>query len=317
MIKKKTAILLIFLLASLTVALGACSSNNYDEAEMYVPDSDKLMSHHYLDEFDADIEEELLYVEMVSDEPLALTRSVANTILADRVIHRASIGIVVDDFDRGVEQVAEFTAVLDGFIEASYITGETSFSLGREGDFTVRIPAASYNEMLEMLTEVGTLSYLNTTAVNVANQYADITSRLNSLRTQEERVLELIEIAEDLSDLLLLEERLGDIIYEIELLTGERNHLDNQISYSTINVRISEYVDAFSGDDLDPQSLGEVFITSLRAMRMYGGIALRIFVALIPWLILISAVGLVIRGVIRRRKMRKKTEMVKEENPEV
>jgi len=293
--KKKIMMLLIL---SLAVGLSACGSVSNEEAAML------------FDSFDSEPEYEMRLEEgevgqrqLRANAPSSLPENTTNTtIAADRVIHSASTGIVVDDFDRGVEQVQELTADFDGFIQQSHITGESSSSLGRVGDFTIRIPAQSYNEMLEMLTDLGELNFLNTTAVNVSDQYADIVSRLNSLRTQEDRVLELVESAEDLADLLLLEERLGELIYEIELLTGERNYLDNQISYSTVDIRISERVEAFSSGGLNSQTLGNIFMTSFRAMGVFGGTMIRVFIALIPWSIPASILFLIIKKIRRRKK---------------
>ena len=301
------------------LVLSACGSRNHHMSEARnFPEAENLV---FMREVDGviEIEEgefyEVAYELAVADSS-ARTRAMASTtITADRVIHRASIGIVAEDFDSEVEQVQALTVDFGGFIESSSITGETNGFSGRIGDFTIRVPIASYNEMLERLENLGTLSFLNTTAVNVSDQYADITSRLTSLRTQEDRVLELIEIAEDLSDLLLLEERLGEIIFDIERLTGERNHLDNQVSYSTITILISEYEDAFSGYGLASQSLGNIFMNSLRALMRFGLMSLRILVALIPWLVLVSIVGvvwLIIRKV--RPKKGKKNKGVKKGN---
>lgn len=313
-------IIMIFLLLNLTLSLSACGNVSYNEATW--EDADEPMWEETDSLFDSDSEYLSFREVSISQDfddseegemmfrahaPSSRSENDVNpTIIADRVIHRANIGIVVDDFDESTQQVQELTTELAGFIEHSHIAGESSSSFGRVADFTIRVPAEWYDEMLEQLAALGDLNYLNTTAVNVSSQYADIVSRLNSLRTQEERVLELVESAEDLADLLLLEERLGELIYEIELLTGERNYLDNQISYSTIDVTISEYMIHIIGDDIDLQPLGDVFMDSLRTLRTFGGIIIRVFVALIPWLIPASVVFLFIRMLWRKR--RKKAE---------
>ena len=299
-----------FLLVSLVLGLSACSNASNDEAawsddNLFDSDSENLEFAAISEDFDVG-DDISLAREVLPGSPQAPRQraesTAGSTIEAERIIHRANIGIVVDDFDEGVEQVQELTAEFAGFIESSWITGETDSYFGRTADFTIRVPVTSYNEMLEMLTDLGEVDYRNTTAVNVSAQYADIVSRLTSLRTQEERVLELVESAENLADLLMLEARLGELIYEIEALTGERNHLDNLISYSTIDVIISEHVEAIRVNDFNSQSLGDVFMTSLRALGTFGGTVLRLFVGLIPWLIPFSIVFLAIRGIWRWRR---------------
>jgi len=208
----------------------------------------------------------------------------APTTQAEQVIHRAEAGIVVEDFDDAVEQVRDSVRSFNGFIERSNVSGEAGALTGRDGHFVLRIPAHHYDEMLESLPYLGTVRFLDTEAVNVTAQFVDLNSQLNALRVQEARILELIEVATELSDLLELEMHLGDIISDIERITGERNRLDGQVSYSTVTIRLSEHVDAFANSG-SVEGLGGTFMTSLRALRAFFAVLLRVFVALIPWLV--------------------------------
>jgi len=251
--------IVLLLLLVLTLTLSACGSDDHQYEAMQATPANRIRS------------------EMEHTDRNTVTR-------AEQVIHRAETGIVVEDFDEAVEEVRGAVRRFDGFIERSTISGEPGVLTGRDGHFVLRIPTHHYDEMLEELPNLGTVRFLDTEAVNVAAQFVDINSQLNALRTQEARILELIERATELPDLLELEMHLGDIIADIELLTGERNRLDGQVAYSTLTIRLSEHVDAFANSG-SVEGLGGTFMTSLRALRAFFAMVLRIFVALVPWLV--------------------------------
>jgi len=228
----------------------------------------------------------------------------------ERVIHRANADIQTTEFDNSIRRVNELTVQFTGFIQSSNIEGQGFVNrqgdfVGRRASFTVRIPSQWYRAMLDELDRLGTVTSLNTSGTNVSDQYADISSRLNSLRTQETRILALLQHAANLNEMLMLEERLGNIIYQIELLTARLNMLDNQISYSTIELFIQE-VEEISGT-MDLPGVGNVFTRSLQVMGNFFGMILFALAALLPWVILLAIIGLPIWFIIRRRKKRKQT----------
>lgn len=75
---------------------------------------------------------------------------------------------------------------------------------------------------------------------NVTDEYYDIEARLKSLRTQEERLLALLEQSGSLEDIVQLEQALSDVTYEIEKLTGTLRNYDSLIEYMTVTIDLRE-----------------------------------------------------------------------------
>ena len=65
-------------------------------------------------------------------------------------------------------------------------------------------------------------------------------ARLNSLEAQRQRLEELRAQAGNLEDLLAIENQLTQVQYQIESYTGQKRVLDDQITYSTVNVYLDE-----------------------------------------------------------------------------
>ena len=65
-------------------------------------------------------------------------------------------------------------------------------------------------------------------------------ARLNTLKTQEKKLLELLEKATVLEDIIELEKALSDCRYQIDSYTGQIKRMDNQVAYSTLSLNICE-----------------------------------------------------------------------------
>lgn len=71
---------------------------------------------------------------------------------------------------------------------------------------------------------------------DVTEEYADIDSQLRNLKATEEQYLLILTQAEDVEDVLAVQDRLRSVRGEIEVLQGRINLLDNQIGLSTLTV---------------------------------------------------------------------------------
>jgi len=256
------------------------------------------------------------------EEPVAAGEGVPTTTAtgarsADKIIHQANATILTESFDDTIQAVNALTDRHDGFIQQSNITGaagnqwDNGNRLGRQAHFSIRIPNRSYRTMTDALDSLGVVSYFSSLATNVSTEYADITSRLASLRAQEERILAMLEQADTLTEMLDLEVRLGELIFQIERLTTQRSDLDQLIAYSTIDLRIVEVEDEEDIEDiedlLDDFTVGETLSTSLRVLRNVGRVLLHILVAIAPWSAVVAVIVLPILWCVRRHKKKKRT----------
>ena len=75
---------------------------------------------------------------------------------------------------------------------------------------------------------------------DVTLQYVDMKSHKDALLVEQKRLLELLEKAESVEDIIAIESRLSDVRYQIESMESQLRTLDNQVSYSTVRLYIDE-----------------------------------------------------------------------------
>ncbi len=171
----------------------------------------------------------------------------------DKIIYTGYAEIETLEFDKTVESVYKMIDRYGGFLESSYVTGNDyktqhyKSASYRTAHFVARIPKDRFSEMQNGLSELGNVTYTSTQAQNVTAQYTDTESQLKAYRTEEERLLKILEKADTVADMITIEDRLSQVRYNIESLTTQLNAWDSRISYSTLELSVSE-VQEFSDE---------------------------------------------------------------------
>ena len=176
-----------------------------------------------------------------------------------KIIRNADITLETKEFDDSVAKLQSIVDELGGYISQANVYVHNSRYELHSADYTVRIPAEKFDQFLVYREDVGTVSSTNVWTDDVTDSYYDMEARLESLETKRTRLLELLEQAETMENIIALESELSNTIYEIESLTGSLRRLDDQISYSTIYVYISEVREVTEPVTM-PRTLGENFV---------------------------------------------------------
>ncbi len=159
-----------------------------------------------------------------------------------KLIYTSDISAETKDFDAAKPALDALISQYGGYLESSSFSG---YSKGEERDacsldYTIRIPAESLSDFLAALEDTVHVTFSNTYMEDVTGSYVDTEARLKSLRQEESRLLELLGQAENLEEILQLEDRLSNVRYEIESMTSQLHIYDNEIAYSTVNLSLRD-----------------------------------------------------------------------------
>ena len=200
-----------------------------------------------------------------------------------------------------------------GWIEASSVSGSNYYQKARgtastrDASFTLRIPSGRFQELMDSLSGLGNIPYSHIYTENVTAQYYDVQAHLKAYQTQETRLLEMMELAETVEDVITIEDRLTELRYQIESLQSRLNNWDRRVSYSTIALSVKEVREYTPEEKVNP-SFGEELKQALKdglenAGQFLKNLLVLLVEALPVLLLLIPIVWLVIwllRRIIRR-----------------
>lgn len=159
-----------------------------------------------------------------------------------KLIRRAELSIQTTQFDQAVQSLQDLVEQCGGYFEQSSVYGGSyrDVNAQRSGEYVVRIPAEKYDAFLSASGNLGYVTQLTESSEDIGEQYYDTESRLKTQRTKQERLLELLEKAETMEDIISLENALSEVEYQIEQYTSTLNRYDALVGFSTFNLSLSE-----------------------------------------------------------------------------
>lgn len=158
-----------------------------------------------------------------------------------KIIRNVSLDLETQDFDKVVDTIESEINSLGGYAENIEMNDLLS-STNRYCNITARIPAAKLDTFVNKVNKTGNVVSKNMSAEDVTVNYVDMESHVKVLKAEQKRLLELIEKAVDLDSIILLENRLTEIRYELESYESQLKTYDNLVEYSTVTISIQEVI---------------------------------------------------------------------------
>lgn len=146
------------------------------------------------------------------------------------------------DYDTLIPSIEEKITALGGYIENRDAYNGSSFygSDVRNCSMTIRIPADNLSDFVGHVSDNANVTNSSESVENITLQYVDTAAQVEALEVEQSRLLELLEQAENLTEILEIESRLSDVRYELSSYASQLRVMDNQVSYATVHLDISE-----------------------------------------------------------------------------
>lgn len=154
------------------------------------------------------------------------------------LIKTGSLNFAVKDFDTAYKSIITKIHNSHGYIVNEYSQESKNTNL------EIKVPVASFHKLFELIEQEADQDYLITKSVrsqDVTEEYFDAETRIKSKKAIESRYLDILSMAKNVEEILMVESQLGNIRTEIEQAEGRLQYLKNRSNYSTINLAIYEF----------------------------------------------------------------------------
>lgn len=234
-----------------------------------------------------------------------------------KIIANHSYGIETKAFDILLPTLRERAVELGGYIENSSVYGAANQPAGseRRAVITARIPSARVSEFTGFISKNSVIVSESVSTEDVTLSYIDTESRLAALRSEKAAVEKLLDKSGNMGDIVLVYDKLSQIIYEIESLEAKLKAYDNQIEYTSVTINISEVERTKQDGTTVWQKIGAGFSDNLAAIGRFFENAFVFLVGGIPYIILAAAVGGAVTIIIKR-KLRLRSRGNKQQEPD-
>ena len=159
-----------------------------------------------------------------------------------KLIKRVSIDAETEDLEALLPQLMAEIANLKGYVESQEVYNGSSYSSYRyrNARLTIRVPAENLEGLVAQVKGVSNVVSYNESVEDVTLTYVDMETRIMVLTAERDRLVELMEKAETMSDLLEIEARLTQVRSNLESINSQLKVLQNQVSYATVELYINQ-----------------------------------------------------------------------------
>lgn len=247
-----------------------------------------------------------------------------------KLIYTADITIQTQTFQDTFNAVKDAITKVGGFVESESTTDSAwnwYYSDYRKSNgtlrsyITVRVPSAKYREFLSLIEGTdGKVTSKSEYVQNITKRYNDQSILIESLEKQETRLLEMMDKAETIEDMITIESRLSEVQTQLNQARNTLAGYDTDIDYSTINVQIEEVLQYKSNvvQQTFLERLGNTFSRSWRDFGEFMQDLILAIVYLLPAIIVIVIILVILRpflkkwGAKRKEKREAKKAMMAE-----
>ena len=234
-----------------------------------------------------------------------------------KLIRTVDLNLETENYDSLMEGLEQQIKSLGGYIEykdayhGNYNSKKNGYR-NRHANITARIPANKLDEFTGKIAEIGNITYESESVEDVTLQYVDLSSHKKMLVAEQTRLMELLENADSMEDIITIESRLSEVRYQIESMESQLRTFDNQVDYSTVHINVEEV------EHYTPQpekttwermktGFGENVYRVTNGIKNLGIEFVIAIPILLVWAVVIAA-GVILVRIILKKKYRKDAE---------
>lgn len=243
-------------IAFVFIIISGCSSDSYNESEMNFKES--MDTEYAVPEMES----------MNNDLSTGLSDEMGNSQISNQNYLEYMKYVLVYNyeletlgFDKSEQLLTDLVNEYDGYFQEANVSGRPinyNTNSRRRGEFIVRIPVENIDMFLSGLDSVGNELNRRISKTDVSNEYYDMEARIETLEIREENLLDMLKNSKDLEFMIELEKELADVRYEIERYTSDFRNLENRISYSTVNLTLTEVYEVTVIEQEKPSFLSRI-----------------------------------------------------------
>jgi hypothetical protein len=226
-------------------------------------------------------------------------RESATSAITRKIIKDGRMEIRVKKLEQGKIQIDSLVKKFQG-----YYAEETYNNQDYSHDFSlkIRIPSDKFELFIAQAeSAIGELVFKNVSSRDVTEEFIDLETRLKNKKNYLNRYGDLLKQAKSVKDILEIEEKTRGIEEEIESTEGRLKYLNNQVDFSTLELRITKKNDY----NFIPQHEGKFFdrLKFSLVKGWFGLVTFTLFIIRIwPFWIIVTVMYYLVRRILRRRR---------------
>jgi hypothetical protein len=245
--------------------------------------------------------------------------SANNAQLQRLIIKDGQMTLLVAEADPVLENAIDLAVDLGGYVISQRVWDDSAGF--RYATVQIGVPVDRFEEAMRILRSYGSVTDESASGQDVTDEYVDLNSRLSNLLATQERLRSFLQSADEVAEILAINNELKEIEEELEIVQGRMTYLADRAAVSTINLTINPIIPTATpthtptatpthtptplptADDWLPGDTAKTAFVALENtstdaadFAIYNGIVCG------PWLVLFGIVGLFFWRIARWRR---------------
>ncbi len=326
-----TKVFLSLFLAVLLLSFSACAAGNKEMANDslagYAPNSAKGdYSYSTSDDYEyvKDAVADGMYeADAPTTEAPGESEPLEGADSARKLIKNVSMDLETLTYDDFMAELYDRIDAAGGYVQTSSENAgkySSKYQYMRSAYVTARIPADRLDFFCSGVEGVCNVVSRREETSDITLTYYDTESHMRALQSEYETLVAILEKCTKLDDVINVQRRITDVLYQIESYKTRLNNYDNLVAYSTVTMSINEVKEETI---VEEQTLGERISTGFRATMTdlrEGAEDFAVgFVANLPYIliwavIIFGCAAIISRSARRARNKRIEKQAMKSQN---
>ncbi|MEB3180293.1 MAG: DUF4349 domain-containing protein [Nostocaceae cyanobacterium] len=220
-----------------------------------------------------------------------------------QLIKKAAMSLTVDSVDKTVQDVSTIVSKQQGDVIGLDDQKPDNSNARHTASMQIRVPQNLLEPTLSEIAKLGTVTSRTITADDVGNQLVDLQARLTNLRKTEANLQKIMDKAGSVRDIMSVSKELSNVRQSIEQIDAQLKNLQNQVSYSTITLKLEAAVGSTNPGRAVGSQVQETWNSSTNSVGKFTVRLLKLGIWLLaysPYLLILAAAAYGFRKFRRR-----------------
>lgn len=248
-------------------------------------------------------------------------------LVEEKLVYRCQLDIETKNYTEDKENLMKLISEYEGIIQNSneydsddywYSSDHVKTRGTKTLNLQVRIPSEKYKEFIGTVGTIGKVKRNSQQVDNISYDYYNTQADIEQLKIQEQRLLEMMEQAYTIEDMITVEDRLSEVQNELSKLQTKLVGLDTDVAYSYVDIELEEVFEYSAAEVEKPgffKRLGKEIVDGFKAMIQIFEDIILFIVGAVPRLIPFAVFGFIVYKIIKVYRRTHKPRKPKDKKP--
>lgn len=248
-------------------------------------------------------------------------------LVEEKLVYRCQLDIETKNYTEDKENLMKLISEYEGIIQNSneydsddywYSSDHVKTRGTKTLNLQVRIPSEKYKEFIGTVGTIGKVKRNSQQVDNISYDYYNTQADIEQLKIQEHRLLEMMEQAYTIEDMITVEDRLSEVQNELSKLQTKLVGLDTDVAYSYVDIELEEVFEYSAAEVEKPgffKRLGKEIVDGFKAMIQIFEDIILFIVGAVPRLIPFAVFGFIVYKIIKVYRRTHKPRKPKDKKP--